>query len=64
MPTIRQIFGHSVPVEDGKYLVVRDRKPKQCSFIENIEEPPFIKRCILSPNPNSKLCDKHENLGG
>lgn|SRR5690606_15796028 len=59
MPTLHEIFGNSVPVADGKYLVVRDKKRNQCQFISNIEMPPFISRCKKSAVVGIHLCPIH-----
>lgn len=59
MPTLREIFGHAVPTEDGKYVVVHDKRPKQCTFISNVEEPPFVERCKSTKVHNLRVCKDH-----
>lgn len=59
MPTLRQIFGHAVPTEDDKYVVVHDKRPKQCTHIDNVEELPFIKRCKSTKMHNLVVCKDH-----
>lgn len=58
MPTLREIFGNAINNEDT-YIIVRDRKPTQCSHIDNIEELPFIKRCTGAKMHNLSVCPRH-----
>jgi len=59
MPTLHQIFGHAVTDEEQQLIIVRDRKPGQCSFIEAIDETPFIRRCTKSKVHHKKVCENH-----
>lgn len=56
MPTIRQIFGNAVTGTYDKPIIVRDRKPKQCSQIFSIEEFPYIRRCHGTKMHNLDVC--------
>jgi hypothetical protein len=59
MPTLHEIFGRAINLPNGKYVIVRDRKPEQCSYIDNTEESPFIKRCPYPKVHNLTVCKRH-----
>jgi hypothetical protein len=59
MPTLREIFGHSVTDSEDRLIIVRDRKPKQCSHVESTEEAPFVKRCTNDKMHNLTVCKSH-----
>jgi len=60
MPTILEIFGKRVKFEET-YIPVRDRKPKQCSYVSPSNVHPFVKRCTNPKMQSFTVCKEHRN---